>query len=91
MTEFKNELSAKVTQYTYIRNGRRLRINRYEYVAGYETWEIIDGPFCIARLKNGLEVKNFLGARPTLQGAYEIYDTPVGRSIEKQLYGTRVL
>ena len=86
-----NKLSAKVTQYTHTRNGRPLKINKYEFVDGGEQWEVIDFCYCIFRAKSGMEVKNFLGKTPKLCGAYEIYETPVGRTVEKQLYGTRVL
>jgi hypothetical protein len=87
----KNELYATVTQYTHKRNNRPLKIENIKYAFGGEKWQVIDFGYVIFEGKTGLEVKEFLGGRPTLRGAFEVYHTPVGRSIEKQLYGVRVI
>lgn len=85
-----NTLDSTVRQYTDIRNGRPLRIDHYTFANGGEEWQIIDFCFCIKRCKTALEVKEFLGHRPKLQGAYEIWFTPVGNTIYKQIFGNRV-
>lgn len=90
MTELKNTFYAKVTQYTHTRNGRPLKIERIEFAGGGEMWQVVDFGFRIFEAKSGQEVKAFLGATPKVRGAFEVWHTPVGRSIEKRLYGTRV-
>lgn len=85
-----NTLYAKVTQYTHTRNGRPLKIERIELAGGGEMWQVIDFGFRIFDAKNGKEVKAFLGATPKLCGAFEVYHTPVGNTVIKRLYGTRV-
>lgn len=85
-----NKFWCKVTQYTFVKNDRPLKIEQRIYASGGEEWEIIDFGFIVARFKTALEVKAYLGARPMLKGAYEVYNTPVGRTIEKRLYGIRM-
>jgi hypothetical protein len=88
--ELENVLYATVTQYTYTRNGRPLKINFYSYENGGQMYEIIDFGFVIHRCKTGQEVREYLGAKPTFKGIYKIYHTPVGRSVEKRICGVRV-
>ena len=41
----------------------------------------------IKRFNTALEVKNYIGGKPTLVGSYELWYTPVGRPIKKNCEG----